>query len=331
MLKSILFTHTDLDGAGCRIIFELIHMDKIKGKDYLIINSDNKSINDNVYNTLNEYKNNINKDTEICFADICAKNDCLLYLKENFKTIHIWDHHISNMVANEVIENATIIVENDMGIKQCGTSLLFQYYAGLNEKIKIFDKKYNQNLISEFVDTVRSYDTFEWKSTNNMQAKYLVTLYFLLNMESFCDKYVKILSDVNSKQLISDNDMQFIKSKLDFEQSVIDKLTPDHVYQLNLKGYKVAFLLGSRGANVSELSHQFLTKYPEFDVFISFRLNEQNSFSFRTIKNNINVAEIFAEPLGGGGHAAAAANFIGYDTVDELFKILFNKLKETEN
>ena len=326
MLKSILFTHTDLDGAGCRIIFELVNIDNKKGEDYIVTHCQNNTVDDDVMNCLETYKDIINEDTIICFSDIVAHDETLMYLKDRFKNINIWDHHITNYPAQLVIPSTTIIDENEMGIKQAGTSLIYQYYVeqSLLNPIEIFDKKYNQSLISEFVDTVRSYDTYEWKETNNMKAKELVTLFFLLGMEAFCKRYVeKLSSEKIDEELISSSDMDFVKAKLDNEQANIDRITPDDVFHINLDGYKTAFLLGGRGANVSELSYQFLQKYPEFDVFAAFLLNENNKVSFRSVKDNVDVSELAAK-LHGGGHKLASGTTLPNDVVKDIAFTIFD-------
>lgn len=333
MLKSILFTHTDLDGAGCRIIFELVNMDNIKGEDYLVLNCDNNTIDEDVMICLEVNKDIINEDTHICFADIVAHDETLIYLKDKYKNIFIWDHHIGNYPAQLIIPSATIISETPLGVKESGTSLIYKHFMEQSflSNIEIFDKKYNQSLISDFVDTIRSYDTYEWKETNNMKAKELVTLFFLLGMESFCKRYMEKLSNMKiDEELINDNDMDFVRAKLDNEQKIIDNLTPDDVFQIKLAGYNVAFLLGGRGANISELSYQFLQKYPEFDVFAAFLLNERNKISFRSIKDDVNVSDLAAK-LQGGGHKLASGFSLPNDIIINIANVIFDYMKEKVN
>jgi len=333
MLKSILFTHTDLDGAGCRIIFELVNMDNIKGEDYLVLNCDNNTIDEDVMNCLDINKDIINEDTHICFADIVAHDETLIYLKDRYKNIFIWDHHITNYPAQLIIPSATIISETPLGVKESGTSLIYKHFMEQSflTPIKIFDKNYNQSLISEFVDTIRSYDTYEWKETNNMKAKELVTLFFLLGMEAFCKRYVeKLSSDKIGEELISSNDMDFVKAKLDNEQKIIENISPDDVFQIKLDGYNVAFLLGGRGANISELSYQFLQKYPEFDVFAAFLLNDRNKISFRSVKDDVNVSELAAK-LSGGGHQKSSGFTLPNDIIINIANVIFDYMKEKVN
>lgn len=334
MLKSILFTHDDLDGAGCRIMYELAHMNEEKGKDFIVVNCSNNTIDEDVTQTILSAKIlGIKRTTEIVFADIVAHNDVLDSLNVGFDKVRIFDHHRTNFPAQQIIEDAVIIPENDMGVQQSGTSLLYQFYSNV-ESIKpgtyeIFDKKYNQNLLGKFVDKVRSYDTYEWKETGDTEAKELQTLFFMLGMERFCQRYIKMLISENaSEELITATDMDFVAARLEAEQAVIDSITPDDVYQFDLKGYKTAFILGSKGANISELSHQFLSKYPEFDIFSSFILGRRAEFSFRTVRDDLDTGAVFALPIGGGGHPKASGAPLKDEYLEAIMDIILKALNE---
>lgn len=334
MLKSILFTHDDLDGAGCRVVYEIMKKNEVKGEDYLVINCGNATIDEDVSQTILNAKNlGITKETEIIFADIVSHIEILESLKLAFNTVRIFDHHRTNFPAQQVIEGAVIVPENEMGVMESGTSLLYKYFAELGVldpvTYDIFDKKYNQKLIGHFVDTVRSYDTYEWKENDNRIAKELQTLFFMLGMERFCKRYVDLLTTEGAGDtLISVYDMDFVSARLEAEQAVIDSITPDDVYQFDLRGYKAAFILGSKGANISELSHQFLQKYPEFDIFSAFMLGRKAEFSFRTIRDDIDVGATFALPIGGGGHAKASGAPLKEGYVDEIMDIMIRALNE---
>lgn len=333
MMKSILFTHDDLDGAGCRIIYELAHMTEEKGKDYTIINCGNSTVDEDVCQALLNAKTvGLSRETEIIFADIVAHNETLNSLKQGFDTVRIFDHHRTNFPAQQIIENAVIIPENDMGIQQSGTSLLWQYFNSIEVdapgSFEILKDDYNQFLIGTFVDKVRSYDTYEWKETGDIEAKKLQTLFFMLGMERFCNRYVNLLSNKEASDLITDTDMEFVSSRLEAEQAVIDSITPDDVYQFDLRGFKTAFILGSKGANISELSHQFLSKYKDFDIFSAFMLGRRAEFSFRTVRDDIDTGATLAVPIGGGGHPKAAGAPLKDEYVEEIMTIIMKALNE---
>lgn len=336
MLKSIMFTHDDLDGAGCRIVYEIAHMKEEKGKDFMVVNCGNATIDEDVTQALLNAKTiGLSRSTEVIFSDIVAHNETLNALKDGFDTVRIFDHHRTNFPAQQIIENAVIVPENDMGIQQSGTSLLYQYLSQIDidnpGTFEVFGKEYNQNLISKFVDKVRSYDTYEWKDTGDTEAKELQTLFFMLGMERFCQRYVELLTTKGAADdLITPHDMDFVSARLEAEQAVIDSITPDDVYQFDLRGYRTAFILGSKGANISELSHQFLSKYKDFDIFSAFMLGRRAEFSFRTVRDDLDTGATFASPIGGGGHPKASGAPLKEEYVEEIMNIMMRALNDNE-
>ena len=364
MLKTILFTHDDLDGAGCRIIYELAHQHLQKGTDYLVVNCPNGGADENVMRVIES--GIIDKNTEICFGDIVASRETLEYLVKNFNMPKIWDHHRTNFFATWIVPDAVIVPENELGVMQSGTSLMYQYYSALaienptNTRSKFFSSNYipndkkelvnvvssksglrykiegakkRQEFIGEFIDTIRSYDTYEWKETSNITAKKLQTLFILLGMEKFCEYYLNRIIDMDkhsltSNDIISKEDIKFVDAKLENEQRIIDSITPDDVYQIYVRGYKTAFALGGFGVNVSELAHQFLTKYPEFDIFVSFSLWRGGEFQFRTKRDNIDVGKDIALPIGGGGHPKASGARLDEEVREEIVQMLINHLNK---
>lgn len=338
MLKTILFTHDDMDGAGCRIVFELAHQHLRKDSDYLVVNCTNAGINDEVMQVLK--RDDVNKNTDICFADIVASREVLEYIVEHFSMPKIWDHHRTNFFATWVVPDATIVPENELGVMQSGTSLIYQYFSSLAVENPLdlrglFTKgsKENQQFIAEFVDAIRSYDTYEWKETSNIIAKKLQTLFTLLGMDRFCDYYIERIVNMDkyplsSKNLISGEDVKFVDAKLENEQRIIDSITPDDLYHIDVRGLKTAFALGGFGVNGSELAHQFLTKYPEFDMFVGFNLWRGGEFSFRCIRDDIDTGKDIALPIGGGGHPKASGAPLDENLREEIVKMLINHLNK---
>lgn len=318
MLKHVLFTHDDLDGAGCRIVFELAKYNMKKGAEYDIIICGNNTINGIVLDALSK-EDYISKDgeTEIYFADICPSLEVLRKLADEYKNVKIFDHHVTNFPAQNVFPNAVIMPENNFHQMQSGTSLLYQHfveitntteYGKLSAHKSLTDTGKWGKLIGKFVDTVRAYDTYEFKETGEKLPKQLQTLFFLLGMERFVNKYMERFTSIQypSESIILPNDMLFVDSKLEFEQRVIDNLSIDDVKIVDVKGYKTAFLLMPVAANISEVGYQFLDRNPDIDMLAYFSLARGGEFSFRTQRTNLDVGKDIAEPIGGGGHPKAS-------------------------
>ena len=332
MLKEILFTHDDLDGVGCSVIYHLAHMHMREHEEYEVVNCSNFSINDDVRKWLSLISPN---ETEITFADICCDEYLLKELYNIGYDIKVFDHHKTNMYACDIVEGAQIIPINELGVMESGTSLIYNYYVDMGTFMEkdphakyIIGDKANKILLPKFVDTVRSYDTWEWKRTSNMNAKYLQTLFILLGLDKFTERYIKKLTDINDKYLVNKVDMEFIMTKIENEQKVIDEFTPDKLIDINVRGYKTGLIIGYTGANIGDLSHQFLLKYPEYDMICGFILGSESTFSFRTTRDDFDTGAIIAAPIGGGGHPKASGAPLDEEIKDEIISMLVNELNK---
>lgn len=317
-LERILFTHDDLDGAGCRVIFELAFGKGTKGIDFDVWNCSNGGIDSKVREAISTEV--VDKDTVVWFGDISAGREALNEIQNVAKTVWVVDHHRTNFFVTHELRDpshAIIVPENEFGQLQSGTSLLFQKlsemvlepYSGIDKGAMTNGGPEHQEFIGLFVDTVRSYDTYEWKQTNNLIAKRLNTLFYLLGMERFCKMYLRLLRDPFYKgDLIGTYDVQqFVDAKLEAEQKMIDTFGVDRIIDTTVRGYRTALLIGScYPANFSELGNQFLTKHPEFDVIAQFTLSDGGTFGFRAVRDDIDIGKDIAAPIGGGGHPKAA-------------------------
>lgn len=342
MLKTILFDHDDLDAAGCRILFTIAHHHMKYGKDYIIVNCSNTLVDESVNETIN--RDDVDENTIIYITDICPSREVLEHVAEKFKTVKIFDHHRTNFFATWVVPDAVIVPENNLGVLESGTSLLFKHFVQvanndpLDPRATYFlesttpdEHTANFKFISNLTEHIRSYDTYDWKNTNNITAKKLQTLFFMLGMERFCKRYVNKIIETNipdseTDNMIEVNDSDFIDARMENEQRVIDSIGPDDVYDVSIKGLKAAFILSSAGANISELSSQFLTKYPEYDMFIGFSFIRGGEYSFRCKRDDIDTGGYIAEPIGGGGHPKASGAPLPEEVRNEIISILMRNI-----
>ena len=345
MLNSILFTHDDLDGCGCRIIYEIAHSYEEKGREYDVLNCSNARLDEIVLKEIDSGRMHPDQ-TEVFFADICPKYDALRILKAKGYRVNIFDHHETNIPALEIYPNAIIMERNELGKAVAGTSLLFQYFVDLADKHPSWEiSKYFRAIpnesemkrfekLSRFVDTVRSYDTYEWKETGYIQAKELQTLFFMLGIENFCKKYVEELQKIpESLTLISEGDMMFVKSKMDFEQSMIDSFTVNDVIPITLRGmiddvlHTGCLIVANKGAPISELGYQFLQKHPEFEFIVGFNFNfPGREISFRARDESMQLGQNFAARIGGGGHPKAAGASFPAAAFEDLLNLYMKVL-----
>ena len=336
MYKEILLTHNDLDGAGCRIVYTIAMNNSglKKDEEWKVINCANTGedgIDNNIEKLIDEKV--IDKNTIVTIADICPSYEVLIKLRRICNKVEIYDHHITAIYATEMEGiDAKIVPENDLGVPESGTSLIFLEYVkraneGNDKRYDMFKPDYVHNkLLCSFVDNVRSYDTYEWKSTNNFTARRLNILWTLLKMERFCAFYINRIRD---ETIMFDDNLiipwfdPFIDAKIEFAQSMIDNFTLNDCYIIDVKGYKTALVVKATMANVSELANQFLSKHPEIDVFALFSLQDGGVFSFRTNKENINIGTDIAAPIGGGGHPKAAGAAVPKYILNRLYDDLY--------
>ena len=312
-MRKILITHGDLDGAGCEIIFRLYYPDRINAA---IIHGYQEDINLKTKQILGN-PNITPSDTEIYIADICPDRPLLEEMSSRGFTIHLLDHHQTNSWAKEVVKTAVV---SDMQ-SDSGASLLKGYLSLINHESS---NKIETKELEEFIDAVRSWDTWDWKRNNYFAPKQLCSLFFMLGYDRFVAHYLERFTDSKwqGAPLLLPEHLFFVDAKIESEQRSIDELTLDKAIQKEIKGYHCAIFLGI--FNISEASYQFLKKH-RFDIDIIININLlRRTISYRTLKDDIDVATVFAEPLNGGGHSKAAGSSIPMDKINHIVNYILD-------
>lgn len=351
MLKEILFTHDDLDGAGCRVIYELAHMHMhnayVNSDTFEVRNCHLNSLDDDVNDWLKTPDANPNE-VFVMFADLVCDASILEAMRKRHFRVKILDHHQTNKAATSIFPHSVVREYNKLGRPECGTSLMYQYYLNIamnnpkdphgiyfgvgetpSKHFEYIDTgaRGNHNLIEKFVDTVRSYDTWEWKSTNNILAKKLNALLYLLGMDRFCNRYTTRLADTNNGyDLIIPSDMEFVDAKLSNEQDAIDKFDDKRIIPINVRNMHGALLIGNIGANFSDFGNQFCENHPEYDFICKFTLNDYGRYEFRCTRDDINLGEVLAAPMGGGGHPKAAGAIMSEESRFDIIDIIVHEM-----
>lgn len=335
MLQSILFTHTDLDGAGCSILFDLLMRSRgfSRGplEDYMIVNSQIFEIDYTVINMTEEYAD---PETEIIFADLCCSEDCMEYLVNNFNSIKVYDHHKSNTWVNKMANDhdnleTHVYENNEYNMSESGTSILWSNYRD----------ELSNPIIIKFVNAIRSYDTFEFKHIPNDDAVFLNTYFVTMGMKKFCEVELEYLEEllandhsllndtgscvyfvysdlktaVNIPEIIDPNHLKVVHSILANQDEKIQRIVDsddDTVFRIvtKLDGMRMIVFNLIPGINMSELAARYLAVHCEYKVFAWFDINH-GGLSFRTIYDNIDVTKI-ADKFNGGGHPKAAGGKI---------------------
>lgn len=249
--------------------------------------------------------------TDLCFTDKIASMIDNMDLKNK---IHVLDHHYSRLDLNKY--DFIDVIDEYNGKKESGTSLYYKYLLN-NYPNDILSK----NSVSKLVDLVRSGDTWEWKKTNNLDARNISILLANYGIDGYLEKYKKYLRE-NDEFNFDDIDNTIIdienRRKTEYIKNCIDK-----VIIKDIKGYKVGIIFAELYR--SELGNDLAEYYKDQIDFIMI-INMNRSISFRGIKEELNLAE-FAHYLGGYGHKLAAGAPLPDGIKEETIQYVIRSMK----
>ena len=292
-----LLSHNDLDGVGCGILAKLAFGENVKVR-YNSISSLNREIE--------YFLENDEPDTFLFVTDLTPNEDNEKRLKDFYNAngkVQLIDHHKSALHFNDY-EWGYILVEDHEGKLTSATSLLYEYLVS-NKLLK------PTAAVTEFVELVRQYDTWEWEKNGNHQAHSLNSLFYLISMEEV--EGARRLGDSTSGHFDFD---EFEKKILKMESDKIDR------YIRRKKREIVQAKVGEHIVGVvyaetyhSELGNELGKEYPHLD-YIAIVIMGGKRISLRTIYDHIDVSEV-AGRFGGGGHQKAS----GCTLTEEAYKL----------
>ncbi|NFH01320.1 hypothetical protein FC831_13715 [Clostridium botulinum] len=312
--KVKLFSHTDLDGYGCNVVAKYTI-----GK---IVDLECENLNyDNVNERIKEFFNS--KELEeyniVYITDISVNNEVAELIESKINKIGIkvrlLDHHPTALGLNKY-SWCTVDIERD-GEKTSGTRMLYDELLwcidSLNKKGLI-----NKEILFDFVENVRKYDTWLWKEKyNDIIPKQLNDLFFILGAERFkcemIDNFKYILH--NTKNFIDEN-----KLLLELQQEKIDKYIEKknkEIIEYDIAEYKAGVVFSEQFQ--SELGNRLSELNPQYDLIVMIG---DKTISYRTVKDNVDCGEI-AKLFGGGGHPKASGSRISDKIKLEYLKGLF--------
>lgn len=212
------------------------------------------------------------------------------------------DHHKTALHLNEYPWSKVKVETN--GFKHSGTELIYNYFKELG--IDVSD-------LSEFVEFVRCYDTWDWFDKGITVAEKLNRLYWFLGVEEFT---ANIINKINSKAPIFNNEDSIILN-------VIEKLDNQYIEErktmfetINYNGLNVAVIFSDRC--VSQLGNIICRENDNIDFCCIVDLN-RNKCSMRSIEGKTDVS-LIAKKYGGGGHAQASGFTMNAESKKELLK-----------
>ena len=283
-----IFTDIDLDGLGCGVIAKIAF-----GEHAKVSYCSYRNLNQRVDAFISNHEND-KEDTYI--TDLAVNSEIEKKLSQRHlagKHIRVIDHHVTAMHFNQY-EWGSVIPEYENGKKTCATSLFYDYLV----QHEMLER--NQTL-EEFIDLVRQYDTWEWDENNNLAAKRLNDLFYIMNREQFEEEMIKRIMENSGPFTFTDTETTI----LDIEEKKIHRYIQSksrQIVQTFIEGYCIGIVHAEQ--HLSELGNALNNLNPHLDMIALLNVGSKK-IGFRTIHDEINVAE-FAKRFGGGGHPKAS-------------------------
>lgn len=300
-----LFTDIDLDGMGCGVVAKIAFEDEanVSYCSYRILNQRVENFIDN----------SDNKNTETYITDLAVNEEVEKKLEKRFKKgrhIRLIDHHVTAMHFNQY-DWGIVVPEYKTGKKTCATSLFYDYLVEQN-KIK------SSKALEEFIDLVRQYDTWEWDQNNNITAKRLNDLFYILDKKKFEEDILRRLRENPQSFSLTETENLL----LDVEDQKIKRYIQSKNKQM-VQTFTDEYCVGIVHAEqyLSELGNELHKLNPHLDMIIMIN-NGGKKVGFRTIYNHIDVSE-YAKRFGGGGHQKASGCELSKETFEKFVVNVF--------
>lgn len=299
-MKTLLITHTDLDGISPIILLNLINT-----------NLEFKSIDINdVTDTFNElFETDLSIYDKIYVTDLTLTEDIYNKIKEKKLNILVFDHHETHLFAKDY-QNITIKIELNKR-PTCGTELFYEYLK--NEYPEL-----NKPIIKHYVEQVRQLDTFTFESE---LPRHIEMIRETIGRTDFIKSITKRLKKDKNEVELTTFEKRFVKLKAEELQRYIQK-KDQKMLRFEIKNKKCGVVFSEN--NKSEVGNYLANKYPELDLIIL--IDASSRISYRTCKDDIHVDE-FAGYFGGGGHQKASGSSFDDAIRTKIIEMYFKDIK----
>ncbi|UYZ20353.1 DHH family phosphoesterase [Mesobacillus jeotgali] len=302
-----LFTHNDLDGVACGILFRLAFGEKADVRYNSV-----SGLNFQVEKYFDRMNDRMKKEDHLYITDLSVNHENTekinQFVNEGGKAKLI-DHHKTAMHFNEY-SWGSVIVEDESGTLTSAASLVYDYLVQENHLVK-------NGSLDEFVELVRQYDTWDWDILKNYKAKNLNDLFFMVSIEEFEERMVPRLTSGDR----FDYD-DFEKKLLEMEEDKIERYIrrkKREIIQIETDGLYGGVVHAE--SYHSELGNELGKEYPHLDYIAILNLGGKK-ISFRTIHDDVDVSAVAGE-FGGGGHAKASGCSINKEAYNRYIEQAF--------
>lgn len=294
MKKYKLYTHIDLDGAGCAVLAN-IAFDRNVDIEYV---RNPNECTESLVKMGNEYK-----EYEYIYVTDCSFNPQEVAEKNPKVLNHIklFDHHKTAIEGFKEYHWAT--VEPMLyGRPTCGTEL---FYEHLKLKGLITDRTF-------FVEQVRLLDTWEWTKYPSKIPKYLSDLVFDLGLQYFVRAFTDRIAgkDLNELNLFNEFERTILMHETIREEKEIKRFMECAYYgTVENNGTQYKFSIVFNDSKYTSVLGNKICK--ELGVDIAFMINlNRDKIEVRTARTDINLGEVMKKYYNGGGHPQASGGSI---------------------
>jgi oligoribonuclease NrnB/cAMP/cGMP phosphodiesterase (DHH superfamily) len=266
--KRILFTHTDLDGVGCAVIYNKCF------PNVQVYFTEPTEVDHDIAEVLSEEDENV----PVMISDLSVNEEIAQYLEQRGNA-ELIDHHFT---AERLNKYSWAMVEASL----CATKLMFNV---MEVRFMLSDYK----LFSDLVD---NYDRWGEGKGPTDQAKDMSRLCFLLGPELFLGRMV-----TNSSTKFSEAENFLISIDKLVEARYIEESIQKVIGLVDPQGNSYGLLAAER--YTSALGNAILQRIPniEYIILLDYRRDRVHLRS----KGKVDVGEL-AKRCGGGGHHRAA-------------------------
>lgn len=309
-MKILLFTHkSDIDGMGSAVLARLA----FEEVDYVLCETFNLQTEiAKFYDDGSIYNYDMVFVTDLWLEEPTLSkvaNDSKL--KDKF---WVFDHHKSAIEESfNIYPFTTVRISDEKGLCS-GTSLFYEYLVNNG-----FIESDNE-LIKEFSELTRRYDTWEWKTIYNDERAHELTLLF----DSVgCDGYIELMyQKLKQKKFFSfsfnELERMLINNKVHQVQEKLSNYAKK-IYYKDVLGLKAGIVFIDYEYR-NDLAEYF--RQNNFDMdFVMLIALDYGTISYRNIKEDINV-RLIAEAFGGKGHDKSASSPISEEQKQELIRVL---------
>lgn len=322
MAKHLLITDSDLDGVGCGILAS-IYLPECYIR-YCTIST----FNEYFYSVMDNAEE-INKYDKVFITDLSIDDKAASRIDDynkacGFNKIELIDHHKTTERLNaydwaHVSINCTL---RDTVVQASGTRLFWDHLIEVYDDVIMRKSVKTVCKTHRFVDLVRQYDTFEWKTASGdakaADLNYLLTVY---DRVEFINNMCVALLDDDVDSIISHDDLSVLKC-IKLQKSKYFKEKMKRLHFTKYKDYNVAVAFVEQ--YVSEFGNYVCDQLFDDIDFIAMIIIDKELVSLRSTKDNVDVSAI-AEEFGGGGHFHAAGFQITNKITPDIVKNLFTR------